>query len=92
MQYGIISYSHHAVHYIPMTYLFYNWKFMLFNSFQLFCPLPLATSNLFSVSMNFRVGVIPHMRVIIRYLRLSLESNVLAVIVGLGNKFYFIFW
>ena len=57
MQYGIINYGHHAVHYIPMTYLFYNWKFILFNSFHLFYPLPLATSDLFSVSMNLRVGV-----------------------------------
>ena len=26
MQYNIINYSHYAVFYIPVTYLFYNWK------------------------------------------------------------------
>ena len=26
-----INYSHHAVYYIPSTYLFYNWKFVLFD-------------------------------------------------------------
>ena len=28
LQYSIINYSHHAVHYIPKTYLHYNWKFV----------------------------------------------------------------
>ena len=27
MQCNIINYGHHAVYYIPMTCLFYNWKF-----------------------------------------------------------------
>ena len=29
--YNIINYSHHAVHYIPRTCLFYNWKFVPFD-------------------------------------------------------------
>ena len=29
MQYSIINYSHRVVHYIPKTYLFCNWKFVL---------------------------------------------------------------
>ena len=29
MQYSIINYSHHAVHYILMSYLFYNWRFVI---------------------------------------------------------------
>ena len=33
----IINYSHHAVHYIPMIYLFYNWKFISFDPLHLFC-------------------------------------------------------
>lgn len=37
MQYRIINYSHHAVHYIPMTYSFYNWKFAPFVQ-NLFVP------------------------------------------------------
>ena len=32
MQYIIINYSHYAVHYIPGTYLFYNWNFVPFDS------------------------------------------------------------
>ena len=28
MQYSIINYSHHAIHYISMTYVFYNWNFV----------------------------------------------------------------
>ena len=31
MQCSIINYSHHAVHYILMTYLFYNQKFVYFD-------------------------------------------------------------
>ena len=33
---GIIDYSHDAVHYIPMAYLFYNWKFVPFDSLHPF--------------------------------------------------------
>ena len=32
--------SHQIVHYIPVAYLFYNWKFVLFDPFHLFCPPP----------------------------------------------------
>ena len=39
MQYSIISYSHHAVPYIPMTYLFYSWKFV-----SLTPPSPILTT------------------------------------------------
>ena len=28
MQYGTINCNHNAVHYIPITYAFYNWKFV----------------------------------------------------------------
>ena len=52
MQYSITNYSHHAVPSIHMTYLFYNWKFLLFEPLHPFRhPLPLATANLFSVSV-----------------------------------------
>ena len=27
MQYSIINSNCHAIHYIPMTYLLYNWQF-----------------------------------------------------------------
>ena len=30
MQYSILNDSNNAVHYSPMTYLFYNWKFVLY--------------------------------------------------------------
>ena len=32
MQYNIVDYIHHAVYYIPTTYLFYNWKFVPLDS------------------------------------------------------------
>ena len=41
MCYNIIDYRHHAVHYIPMTYLFYNWKLVCFDPLCQFHPLPI---------------------------------------------------
>ena len=38
VQYSIINSSHHEVYYIPMTYLFYNRVFVLFDSLHPFCP------------------------------------------------------
>ena len=37
MQYGFTNYSHHAVHYIPITYLLYDWGFVPLNPFHSFC-------------------------------------------------------
>ena len=55
MQYGFTNYSHHAVHYIPITYLFYDWEFVPLNPFHSFCPPPttiaLKTTNTFSASI-----------------------------------------
>ena len=52
----IINYSFHAVCYILMTYLFYNWKFISFDFLHSFLPNshhpPLATTSLFSASMS----------------------------------------
>ena len=42
MQYCIINYSHHAVHYILMTHLFYNWEFVFFDPLHSF---PTLASN-----------------------------------------------
>ena len=56
MQYSIVNYSHHVIHYVPRTYLFYNWEFVHFDHFHLFCPSPnlptLGISNLSPVSVN----------------------------------------
>ena len=41
-QYCIINYSHTVVHYIPVTYLFYNWEFVPFE------PLPISIFNLYA--------------------------------------------
>ena len=38
MQYSITNYSHHAVPHIPMTHLFFNWKFLYFYFLHLFGP------------------------------------------------------
>ena len=45
MQYSLMNYSCHAVHYIPRTYLFYNWKFIPFDPLHPFCPPPPPTSG-----------------------------------------------
>ena len=39
-KYNIVNYSQHAVHCIPMTYLFYNWNLCLFTPFTQFFPPP----------------------------------------------------
>ena len=59
----MFNYSHHAVYYILRTYLFYNLNFVPFAPFTHFTTdlhsktLPLATANLFSVSMNLLVSL-----------------------------------
>ena len=40
MPYSINNYSHHAVYYSLMTYLFYNWKIVPFDPLDPFCPSP----------------------------------------------------
>ena len=53
--YKIIDYIPHTVHFILMTHLFFNWKFVPLNSPYLFppsTPAPLATICFFSVSMT----------------------------------------
>lgn len=43
--YDITDYIPHAVLYIHMNYLFYNWKFMSFYSLHLVCPSPSPTTS-----------------------------------------------
>lgn len=40
MQYSILNYRCQAVHYIPMMYLFYNWKSVTFDFLHPFHLLP----------------------------------------------------
>ena len=51
MQYSMINYSHHDVHYTPVTYLFYNWNFVTF-TFYLFFSFKgnWSSKSLFTVS------------------------------------------
>ena len=51
----------HIVHYIPGTYLSYNWKFVLLTAFFQF-PLPptIASGNLISLSMSLFVCLFVH--------------------------------
>ena len=37
MQYSITNYSHHTVPYTPMTFSFYNWKFVPFDPTPTLC-------------------------------------------------------
>ena len=52
----ITRYSHHAVYYAYVTYLFYNWRFVFFNLLQPFhilpLSLPLVTAHLFFVLVS----------------------------------------
>ena len=57
MQYIISNYSHHTVHYIPMTNLSDNWKFVPFDPLNLFVHLPLpASDNYWSSLCIYKVG------------------------------------
>lgn len=52
---SVIDCSHNAVHYVPMTYVFYNesYKIKLLTPLTHFAhPPPLATTSIFSVSMS----------------------------------------
>ena len=44
-KYSIINHHHHAVHYIPMTYLFHNWKFVPLDSVTHFTHLPTSGNH-----------------------------------------------
>ena len=80
MQYSIINYSHHAVHYTPMTYHFITRSLYLSTSSPI-CLTPhvppLATTNLFSVwDKCLRLAVlvsILRINEITRYLSLSVS-------------------
>ena len=66
-----INDSHYATHYIPMTDVFNNWKFVAFDHFDYpLTPdsLSLATTNLFSVIFFLKI---PHISVITQYLSFS---------------------
>ena len=51
--YSSSNYSHPAIHYVPTTYLFYNWSFVTFNSHHSSPPPPplWQLPDLLSVSM-----------------------------------------
>ena len=62
MQHNIIDYSHHAVHYIPVTYLFYNWKFVPLETLHPFClppnPLPSGIHHSVLCICEFDFGLV----------------------------------
>lgn len=55
----LINYCHHAVHYIPSTYLSYNCDFVLSGTLPFPClfALPLVTTNLIS-KYGVRFGLV----------------------------------
>ena len=55
--YNIINYGHHAIYYIPGTYFRIISLYFLTSFTYLTYPLPLATANLFSVSMSSVLGI-----------------------------------
>ena len=55
-----VNYSYHVVHYIPSTYLSYNWKLVCFDHLPPIPPPPMAlpllvTTNLISLSTSLFV-------------------------------------
>ena len=53
MQYSIVYYNHHAVYYILMTYLFYNWKFVPFDVLHSLLPPPPSASGNHPSVLNY---------------------------------------
>ena len=48
--YNSVNYIYQVVHYIPSTYLSYNWKFVPLTAFiQYPPPLPLVTTNMIPI-------------------------------------------
>ena len=58
MQNNIANYDHHAVHYIPMTYLFYNGRFVSFDALDLFCPTFTTPGNHQSVLCIYKLNFV----------------------------------
>ena len=56
VQCSVVTCDHYAVHYVPGLFLFYDWKFVSFDSLNCFTHAPtsspLTITNLFSVSMT----------------------------------------
>lgn len=51
--------SHFAVKCMPVNYLFYSWKFVPFDPFQLFCLHPMLRSFLKQLDRGFSYALIP---------------------------------
>ena len=67
-QYNILQYNHsyHVIHYIPSTYLSYNWEFIPFD--HLYSVPLLVTTNLTSFLVVVFFCMIPPISGIIQYL------------------------
>ena len=71
--------SHHVVHYIPSTYLSYNWKFVPFDLLSIPLP-PLVTNKSFLfLWVCFLLFQIPHVSEIIQYLFFSVRLILLSI-------------
>ena len=79
------------LNYIPMTHLFYNWRFIPFTYLTHFAhPLLLATTNLFSVSVSlfflcFVCLDIPHISEIIQCLSSSVWLISLSIMPSMSS-------
>ena len=93
LQYSIINYSHHTVHFIPVTYLFYNWKFVPFDALRQFCPpAPSISSNHQSVPvsmsmLSFYFLKISHRSEGIQYLSVSVWLISLSIMPSRASLF-----
>ena len=85
-RYKYCSCNCQAVHYILVTWLFCNWKFVRFGSLHPFHPPPLATSNLFSESMRFFFFLSPRISEIVEYL----FSVAFSIVTGLCSHYHYL--
>ena len=64
-----VNYVYHVIHYIPSTYLSYNWKFVPFDClhpiFPLSTPHFLVTTNLISISIYFLKIILLFMQIVL---------------------------
>ena len=93
LQYSIIYYSHHTVHFIPMTYLFYSQKFVPFDALhQFYASDPSISGSHQSVPvsmsmLSFYFLKISHISEVIQYLSVSVWLISLTIIPSRPSMF-----
>lgn len=79
-----ISYRHHAIQYIPKTYLFYNQKFVLFDHLYSFLPLSTIPSYLHSSVYSLCLWDF----LFVLFLRYNIQVRANGIYVSLSDLFH----